>query len=127
MEEDTAPPRRNDTFLLGSMRATRSSFMRFTEPQGRTEEPPVPPRRSTSIHSGVFRIWLHHLVVRGGGETLSSREEACGKRWFWRSRSQLIGFWHRHLIIICWGTLDRWNYPMGCQQIPTGNLPWKFW
>jgi hypothetical protein len=29
------------------MRATRSSSMRFTEPQGRTEEPPVPPRRST--------------------------------------------------------------------------------
>jgi hypothetical protein len=47
MEEDTAPPRKNDTLLLGGMRATRSSSMRFTEPQGRTEEPPVPPRRST--------------------------------------------------------------------------------
>jgi hypothetical protein len=47
MEEDTTPPRRNDTFLLCGMRATRSSFMRFTEPQGRTEEPPVPPHRST--------------------------------------------------------------------------------
>jgi hypothetical protein len=47
MEEDTTPPRRNDTLLLGGMRATRSSSMRFTEPQGRTEEPPVPPRRST--------------------------------------------------------------------------------
>jgi hypothetical protein len=47
MEEDTALPRRNDTLLLGGMRATRSSSMRFTEPQGRTEEPPVPPRRST--------------------------------------------------------------------------------
>jgi hypothetical protein len=39
MEEDTAPQRRNDTLLLGGMR--------FTEPQGRTEETPVPPRRST--------------------------------------------------------------------------------
>jgi hypothetical protein len=29
------------------MRATRSSSMRFTEPQGRTEEPPLPPHRST--------------------------------------------------------------------------------
>jgi hypothetical protein len=29
MEEDTAPPRRNDTLLLGGMRATRSSSMRF--------------------------------------------------------------------------------------------------
>jgi hypothetical protein len=47
MEEDTAPPRRNDTLLLGGMRATRSSSIRFTEPQGRTEEPPVRPHRST--------------------------------------------------------------------------------
>ena len=47
MEEDTAPPRKNDTLLLGGMRATRTSSMRFTEPQGRTEEPPVRPRRST--------------------------------------------------------------------------------
>jgi hypothetical protein len=47
MEEDTAPPRRNDTLLLGGMRATGSSSMRFTESQGRTEEPPVRPRHST--------------------------------------------------------------------------------
>jgi hypothetical protein len=47
MEEDTTPLRRNDTLLLGGLRATRSSSMKFTEPQGRTEEPPVPPRRST--------------------------------------------------------------------------------
>jgi hypothetical protein len=37
----------DDTLLLGGMRATRSSSMRFGEPQGRTKEPPVPPRRST--------------------------------------------------------------------------------
>jgi hypothetical protein len=47
MEEDTAPPRRNDTLLLGGMRTTRSSSMRFTEPQGRIEELPVPPHCST--------------------------------------------------------------------------------
>jgi hypothetical protein len=47
MEEDTTPPRRNDTLLLGGMRAPRSTSMRFTEPQGHTEKPPVPPRRST--------------------------------------------------------------------------------
>jgi hypothetical protein len=45
--EDKAPLRRNDTLLLSGMRATRSSSIRFTEPQGRIEEPPVPPRRST--------------------------------------------------------------------------------
>jgi hypothetical protein len=38
-EERHSPPR--------CMRATRSTSMRFTEPQGRTEEPPVSPRRST--------------------------------------------------------------------------------
>jgi hypothetical protein len=47
MEEDTTPPRRNDTHLLSGMRETRSMSMRFTEPQARTDEPPVPPRRST--------------------------------------------------------------------------------
>jgi hypothetical protein len=47
MEEDTTPSRRNGTLLLGGMRATRSSSLRFTEPQGHTKEPPVPPRRST--------------------------------------------------------------------------------
>jgi hypothetical protein len=47
MEEDTTPPRRNDTLLLSGMRATRSSSMRFTEPHGCTEEPPVRPHRST--------------------------------------------------------------------------------
>ncbi len=47
METYTAPPRRNDALLLGGMRATRSTSMRFSEPQGHTEEPPAPPRRST--------------------------------------------------------------------------------
>jgi hypothetical protein len=47
MEEDTTPSRRNNTLLLGGMRATRSLSMRFIEPQGRTEEPLVRPRRST--------------------------------------------------------------------------------
>jgi hypothetical protein len=47
MEEDTTPPRRNDTLPLGGMRATRSTSMGFTEAQGRTEEPPIPPRRLT--------------------------------------------------------------------------------
>jgi hypothetical protein len=46
MKEDTTLPRRNDTLLLGGMRATRSSSMRFTKPRGH-KEPPVPPRRST--------------------------------------------------------------------------------
>jgi hypothetical protein len=51
MEEDTTLLRRNDTLLLSGMRATRSSSMRFTEPQGRIEEPPVQPCRSTRSSS----------------------------------------------------------------------------
>jgi hypothetical protein len=47
MEEDTAPPRRNRTLLLGGMRAIRNSFMKFTKLQGHMEEPPVQPRHST--------------------------------------------------------------------------------
>jgi hypothetical protein len=47
MEEDTAPPRRNHTLLLGGMRATRNSFMMFTRPHGHMEELPIRPRHST--------------------------------------------------------------------------------
>jgi hypothetical protein len=47
MEGDTALPRRNDTLLLSGMRATRSSSIRFTEPQGHMDELLVSPRRST--------------------------------------------------------------------------------
>jgi hypothetical protein len=54
--------------------------------------------RSTSVHSTVLRICLHHLVGGKGEETLSSGEEACGKRRFRRLSSQLIGFWHVHLL-----------------------------
>jgi hypothetical protein len=42
MEEDVALPRSN-TLPLGGMRSTRSSSMRYTEPRGHTEEPPIPP------------------------------------------------------------------------------------
>jgi hypothetical protein len=27
---------------------------------------------ATSIHSDIFIVWLHHFVVVGGGEALSS-------------------------------------------------------
>jgi hypothetical protein len=43
METDTAPPRRNNALLLSGMRAARSTSMRFTKPQGHTEEQPTPP------------------------------------------------------------------------------------
>jgi hypothetical protein len=28
--------------------------------------------RATSIHSDIFLVWLHHFVIGGGGEALSS-------------------------------------------------------
>jgi hypothetical protein len=39
MEEDMALLRRNDTLLLGGMRATRSSSMRFTDLTARHDHP----------------------------------------------------------------------------------------
>jgi hypothetical protein len=73
MEEDMALPRRNDTLLLGGIRATRSSSMRFTEPQGRTRPTSSIDSiiRSTFVDFAVLRIWLHHLVGGEGEETFS--------------------------------------------------------
>jgi hypothetical protein len=56
--EDTTPPRRSGTLLLGGMRATQSSSIRFTEPQGRTEELPVRLHHSTrSSASPPYTPW----------------------------------------------------------------------
>jgi hypothetical protein len=64
MEEDMAPPRRNDTLILGGMRATRSSSIRFTKPQGRTEEPLVPPRGSTrSSAPPPYTLWCSNGFI----------------------------------------------------------------
>jgi hypothetical protein len=71
MEEDMAPPRRNETLLLGGMRATRTSSMRFTEPQGRTGEPPVRPRRSTrSSAPPPYNPWYskYGFIIKIGEE-----------------------------------------------------------
>jgi hypothetical protein len=43
MVEDTTPPRRNDTLLLGGVRATRSTSMRFNEPRRLTRSSAPPP------------------------------------------------------------------------------------
>jgi hypothetical protein len=104
MEVDTAPPRRNGILFLGGMRATRSTSMRFTEPQGRTEEPPVPPHRST--HSSApppytLRYSTYGFIILSEEEEkkLSRLEETCGKRQFRRS-SSLIRFWHIYILYV---------------------------
>jgi hypothetical protein len=130
MEEDTAPPRRNDTLLLGGMRATRSSSMRFPEPQGRTEEPPVPPRRSTrSSAPPPYTPWYSTY----GFIILSEEEEKKLSRLEKRLVANVdlddqalnsLGFGTNIYYML--GTLDGCNSPTGCQQTPTRSFPWKF-
>jgi hypothetical protein len=76
MEEDTAQLRRNDTLLIGGMRATRSSSMRFTEPQRRMDEPPVRPCHSTQSSAPPpyalrYSEWIYHHDGGGGEEAHS--------------------------------------------------------
>jgi hypothetical protein len=92
MEEDTTPPRRNDTLLLGGMRATRSASMRFTEPQGRTEEPPV---LSHHFDRPVHPLHLHTL--RGTPHMASSscrrrrrRNSLALRRCLWQTSISMI-------------------------------------
>jgi hypothetical protein len=129
MEEDTAPPRRNDTLLLGGMRATRDLSMRFTEPQGRTEEPPVPPRRST--HSSAPPPYTPRYSTYGFIILSSSEEKKLsrvGKRLvanvdFDDQAHNALGFGIDIYYML--GTLDGCNFPTGCRQTPTRSLPWK--
>jgi hypothetical protein len=128
MEEDTTPPRRNDTLLLGGMRATRSTSMRFTEPQGRKEESPVPPRRSTysSVPPPYTPLYsTYGFIILSEEEKKLSRLE---KRLVANVDfdDQLSTHWVlAQTYIICWGTLDGCNSPTGCWQTPTRSLPWK--
>jgi hypothetical protein len=64
-------PGRKDALLQGGMRATRTTSMRFTEPQGRTEEPPVPPRRSTRSSTPppyTLRYSTYGFIILSGEE-----------------------------------------------------------
>jgi hypothetical protein len=127
--EDTAPPIRNDTLLFGGMRATRSTSMRFTEPQGRTEEPPVLHRRSTRSSAPppyTPRYSTYGFII------LSEEEEKklsrLQKRLVAKSIStiKLSTHWvSARTYIICWGTLDGCNSLTGCRQTPTRSFPWK--
>jgi hypothetical protein len=128
--EDTTPPRRNDTLLLGGIWATRSSSMRFTEPQGHTKESPVPPRRSTRSSTPppyTLRYPSYGFIIMSGEER---RNSLALRRGLWRMPTSTIKLSTHWVLaqpfIICWGTLDWCNSPTGCRQIPTRNLPCKF-
>jgi hypothetical protein len=130
MEEDTTPPRRNDTLLLGGMRATRSSSIRFTKPQGCTEELPIPPRRSTRSFTPppyTLRYFAYGFII------MSEEEEKKLARLEKRLVANVdfddqalnsLGFGTNIYYML--GTKDGYNSPIGCRQIPTRNLPWKF-
>jgi hypothetical protein len=130
MEEDTAPSRRNDTRLLGGMRATRSSSMRFTEPQGRTEEPPIPPHRSTRSSSPPPYIPRHSAY----GFIIMSEEEEKKLACLEKRLAANVDFDDQALnssgfgtdIYYMLGHLDGCNSPTGCRQTPTRTLHWKF-
>jgi hypothetical protein len=129
MVEDTAPPRRNDTLLLGGMRATRSTSMRFTEPQGHTEEPPVPPRRS--IRSSVpppynprYSSYGFIILSEEKEKKLSRLEKRLVANVDFDD--QALNYWvSARTYIICWDTLDECSSPTGYRQTPTRSLPWK--
>jgi hypothetical protein len=103
--EDRTLPRRNDTLLLGGMRATRSTSMRFTEPQGCTEEPPVPPRRSTRSYAPL-PYTLH--MDSSSRRRRMRRNLLAFRRGLWRTSTSTIKLSTHWVLaqtfIICWGT-----------------------
>jgi hypothetical protein len=111
------------------MRATRSSSMRFTEPQGRTEEPPIPPCRSTRSsapppYTPRFSAYGFIILSVEEEKKLSRLEKRLVANVDFDDQAlNSLGF---GTDIYCWGTLDGCNSPTGCRQIPTRSLPWKF-
>jgi hypothetical protein len=90
MEEDTTPPRRNDTLLLGGMRATRSSSMRLPNLKGVRRSRP-----SHLVDRPVHPLHLHTL--RGSPRMASS---SC--RWRRRRNSLVLrrGLWQMSISTI---------------------------
>jgi hypothetical protein len=102
--------------------------MRFTEPQGRTEEPPVPPRRST--RSSVAppytpRYSTYGFIILSEEEKKLSRLEKrlVANVDFNDQALNALGFGTDIYYML--GTLDGCNTPTGCRQTPTRSLPWK--
>jgi hypothetical protein len=128
--EDTTPPRRNETLLLGGMRATRSSSMRFTEPQGRTEELPVPPRRSTwssapPPYTPRYSAYGFIIMLEEEEKKLSRLEKRLVAHVDFDDQAlDSLGFGTNICYML--GHLGWVQFSNGCWQIPTRNLPWKF-
>jgi hypothetical protein len=129
METDTAPPRRNDALLLGSMRAARSTSMSFTEPQGHTEEPPVPPRRSTCStapppYTPIYSSYDFIILSEEEEERLSRLEKGLVPNVEFDDQA-LYNLGFAPTYTTCWGTLDGCNSPTECRRTPTRSSLWK--
>jgi hypothetical protein len=129
METDTAPPRRNDALLLGGMRAARSTSMRFTEPQGHTEEPPVPPRRSTRStapppYTPIYSSYGFIILSSSEEERLSRLEKRLVPNVEFDDQALFtLGFGTDIYYML--GTLDGCNSPTEYRWTPTRSSPWK--
>jgi hypothetical protein len=115
--------------LLGGMRATRSTSMRFTEPQGHVEEPPVPPRRSTRStapppYTPIYSSYGFIILSEEEEKKLSRLEERLVPNVDFDDQAlNYLGFGTTY--ITCWGTLDGCNSLTECRRTPTRSSPWK--
>jgi hypothetical protein len=81
-------------------------------------------RHDHTLHFRTLCIWIHRHVGGGWEETCSPLEEACGERPLRRSSSQLIGFWHKHLLYVGaprMGAILQWGVDKYPQEICLGN------
>jgi hypothetical protein len=128
MEEDTAPPRRNCTLLLDGMRATRSSSMRFTEPQARTEEPHVPPHRSTRSsapppYTPQYSTYGFTILLEEEKKLSRLEKRLVANIDFDDQALNSLGFGTDIYYML--GHLGWVQFSNRCRQTPTKSLPWK--
>jgi hypothetical protein len=103
--------------------------MRFTEPQGRTEEPPVPPRRWTRSstlppYTPQYSTYGFIILSEEEEKKLSRLEKRLVANVDFDDKAlNSLGFGTDIYYIL--GTLDGCNSPTGCRQTPTRSLPWK--
>jgi hypothetical protein len=110
------------------MRATRSSSMRFNLKAIQRSHPshlvdrPVHPLHLCTLR-GTPHMASSSCKRRRRRNSLALRRGLCQMS---ISMIKLSIHWVlARTYIICWGTLDWCNSPIGCRKIPTMNLPWK--
>jgi hypothetical protein len=103
--------------------------MRFTEPQGHTEEPPLPPRRSTRStapppYTPIYSSYGFIILSEEQEKRLSRLEKRLVPNVeFDDQELYYLGFGTDIYYML--GTLDGCNSPMECRRTPTRSSPWK--